>query len=63
MQLRTTLTNVAGQTVHVLNNTASQFATHSPTLAISGLPIAARLGFVPGLMVGASAILDVTISN
>ncbi|MFZ0510127.1 MAG: FUN14 domain-containing protein [Candidatus Nitrosopolaris sp.] len=49
---RTTLTNVTGQAVHVLNNTASQFATHSSTLATSGLPIAAGLGFVPGLAVG-----------
>ena len=49
---RTTLTNVAGQAVHVLNNTASQFATHSSTIATSGLPIGAGLGFVPGLMVG-----------
>ena len=49
---RTTLTNVTGQAVHVLDNTASQFATHSSTIAASGLPIAAGLGFVPGLMVG-----------
>ncbi|MGC1932792.1 MAG: hypothetical protein WA667_27785, partial [Candidatus Nitrosopolaris sp.] len=49
---RTTLTNVAGQAVHVPNNTTSQFATHSYTAATSGLPIAAGLGFVPGLMVG-----------
>jgi uncharacterized membrane protein (Fun14 family) len=49
---RTTLTNITGQAVHVLNNTASQFATHSSTIATSGLPVAAGLGFVPGLMVG-----------
>jgi uncharacterized membrane protein (Fun14 family) len=49
---RTTLTNIAGQPVHVLNNTTSQFATHSSTIATSGLTIAAGLGFVPGLMVG-----------
>jgi uncharacterized membrane protein (Fun14 family) len=49
---RTTLTNITGQAVHVLNNTASQFAVHSSTIATSGLPVAAGLGFVPGLMVG-----------
>ena len=46
---RTTLTSVAGQAVDALNNTASQFATHSSTIATSGSPIAAGLGFVPGL--------------
>ena len=35
---RTTLTSVAGQAVHALNNTASQFATHSSTIATSGSP-------------------------
>ena len=47
-----TLTNLTGQAIHALNNTASQFATHSSTIEISGLPIAAGLGFVPGLMIG-----------
>ena len=49
---RTTLTNVTGQAVHLLNNTASQFATHSSTIATSGLPTAAGLGFVLVLMAG-----------
>jgi uncharacterized membrane protein (Fun14 family) len=49
---RTTLTSVAGQAVDALNNTASQFATHSSTIATSGSPIAAGLGFVPGLVIG-----------
>ncbi len=49
---RTTLTSVVGQAVHALNNTASQFATHSSTIATSGSPIAAGLGFVPGLVIG-----------
>jgi len=49
---RTTLTNVAGQAVHALNDTASQFAAHSYTVAASGLTIAAGYGFVPGLMIG-----------
>jgi uncharacterized membrane protein (Fun14 family) len=45
---RTTLTNVAGQAVHALKNTASQFAAHSATLETSGLPVAAAFGFMPG---------------
>ena len=49
---RNTLTNVVGQAVYVLNNTASQFATHFSTIPASGLPVGAGLGFVPGLMVG-----------
>ena len=49
---RSTLTNVAGQAVHSLNNTASQFAAHSTTIEAAGLPIAAAFGFMPGLMVG-----------
>ena len=49
---RATLTSVEGQVVHALNNTTLQFATHSSTIASSGLPIAAGIGFVPGLMFG-----------
>jgi uncharacterized membrane protein (Fun14 family) len=49
---RSTLTSVAGQAVHALNNTASQFAAHSATLETSGLPVAAAFGFMPGLMIG-----------
>jgi len=49
---RSALTNVAGQAVHALNNTSSQFAAHTSTIAASGLPVAAMFGFVPGLMVG-----------
>ena len=49
---RSTLTNVAGQAVHALNSTASQFATHSTMVEASGLPIAAAFGFMPGLMLG-----------
>ena len=48
---RSTL-NVAGQAVHALNNTATQFAAHPSAIAASGLPIAAMFGFVPGLMLG-----------
>jgi uncharacterized membrane protein (Fun14 family) len=48
---RVTLTSVEGQVVHALNTTL-QFATHSSTIASSGLPIAAGIGFVPGLMFG-----------
>jgi uncharacterized membrane protein (Fun14 family) len=49
---RTTLTSVEGQVVHALNDTTSQFAAHSSTIAALGSPIAAGLGFVPGLVVG-----------
>jgi uncharacterized membrane protein (Fun14 family) len=46
------LANVTTQAIHTINNTASQFATHSSTIAASGLPITAGFGFVPGLMIG-----------
>ena len=49
---RSTLTNASGQVVHALNNTATQFAAHPSTVASSGLPIAAAIGFVPGLLMG-----------
>jgi uncharacterized membrane protein (Fun14 family) len=49
---KTTLTSVAGQVGHALNNTASQFATHSTTLETSCLPVAAAFGFMPGFMLG-----------
>jgi uncharacterized membrane protein (Fun14 family) len=49
---RTTLTSVEGQVVHAFNNTTSQFATHSSTIESSGLPLAADIGFVPGLIFG-----------
>ncbi len=48
----TTLSTVEGQIVHALNDTASQFATHSSAIAVSGLPLAAGIGFVPGLVIG-----------
>ncbi len=48
---RTTLRSVAGQ-VDALNHTASQFATHSSTIATSGSPITVGLGFALGLMIG-----------
>ena len=47
-----TLTNVAGQAVHALNNTASQFAAHSTTVEVAGSPVAAASGFMPGLLLG-----------
>ena len=46
------LTNVAGQVGHALNNTVSQFATHSSTIEAAGLPVAAAFGFMPGLVFG-----------
>ncbi len=49
---RSTLTNASEQVVHALNNTATQFAAHPSTVVASGLPIAAMVGFVPGLMMG-----------
>jgi uncharacterized membrane protein (Fun14 family) len=49
---RSTLENVTNQLMHTVNNTASQISTHSSTIAASGLPLAAGIGFVPGLMFG-----------
>jgi uncharacterized membrane protein (Fun14 family) len=46
-----TLANVTAQAIHTLNDTASQFATHS-TGSTSGLPLAAGIGFLPGLIFG-----------
>jgi uncharacterized membrane protein (Fun14 family) len=49
---RSTLTNASEQVVNALNNTAAQFASHPTSVEVSGLPIAAMFGFVPGLMMG-----------
>ncbi len=49
---RSTLTSASEEVVHVLNNTATQFASHPSALYASDLPIAATFGFVPGLMMG-----------
>ena len=49
---RGTLTNASEQVVHALNNTATQFASHPSAVAASRLPVAAMVGFVPGLMMG-----------
>jgi uncharacterized membrane protein (Fun14 family) len=49
---RATLSNVAGQVGHALNNTALQFAAHSGTIEAADLPVAAAFGFMPGLMFG-----------
>jgi hypothetical protein len=46
------LPNMTTQALHTLNVTASQFATHSSLFAASGLPLAAGVGFVPGLVIG-----------
>ena len=48
---RNTLTNASEQIVHALNNTATQFTSHPSTVA-AGLPVAAMVGFVPGIMMG-----------
>jgi uncharacterized membrane protein (Fun14 family) len=49
---RSALTTATGQVVHALNNTATQFAAHLSAVTASGLPIAAVVGFVPGLLAG-----------
>ena len=49
---RSTLANVTVQAIHTLNDTASQFVTHSSTTSASGLPLGAGIGFVAGLMIG-----------
>jgi uncharacterized membrane protein (Fun14 family) len=49
---RSALTNASGQVVHALNNTATQFAAHSSAVSAPGLPVAAVVGFVPGLLMG-----------
>lgn len=49
---RNALSNASGQVVHALNNTATQVAAHPSALSASGLPIAAAVGFVPGLLTG-----------
>jgi uncharacterized membrane protein (Fun14 family) len=49
---RSTLTNASEQIVNALNNTATQFVSHSSAVVASGLPIAAMFGFVPGAMIG-----------
>ena len=43
--------NVTTEAIRTLNETASEFATHS-SIAASGLPLAAGIGFIPGLMFG-----------
>ena len=48
---RLALGNVTTQLMHTVNNTASQISTHS-SIAASGLPLAAGIGFIPGLMFG-----------
>ena len=49
---RSTLTDASEQIVHALNNTATQFGSHPSAVATTGLPVAAMVGFVPGLMMG-----------
>ncbi|MGC2574333.1 MAG: FUN14 domain-containing protein [Candidatus Nitrosopolaris sp.] len=49
---KSTLTNASEDVVHVVNNTATQFASHPSAVYVLGLPIAATFGFVPGLMMG-----------
>jgi len=43
---------MATQPLLILNDTESQFATHSYTIAASGLPFAAAIGFIRGLAFG-----------
>jgi uncharacterized membrane protein (Fun14 family) len=49
---RSVLMHASGQVVHALNNTATQFAAHPSAVTASGLPIAAAVGFVPGVLTG-----------
>jgi uncharacterized membrane protein (Fun14 family) len=49
---RSVLTNASGQIVHALNNTTTQFVAHPSAVLTSGLPIAAAVGFIPGLLTG-----------
>jgi hypothetical protein len=49
---RLALANATTQALHTLKDTASQFATHSSTIAASGLPLSAGIGFLPGLIFG-----------
>ena len=49
---KSTLTNTVEQVVHAFNNTTTQFASHPSAVAASGLPLAAMVGFVPGVMMG-----------
>jgi uncharacterized membrane protein (Fun14 family) len=49
---RSTLMNPSEQVVHALNNTATQFVSHQSNVAASSLPVAAMVGFVPGLLMG-----------
>jgi uncharacterized membrane protein (Fun14 family) len=49
---RRALTNASEQVVHALNNTATQFGAHPTTVSAAGLPTAAAIGFVPGMLTG-----------
>ena len=49
---RSTLANASEQVVNALNNTTSQLASHPSSVTASGLPVAAMVGFVPGLIIG-----------
>jgi uncharacterized membrane protein (Fun14 family) len=41
---RSALTNVSGQVVHALNNTATQFAAHTSAVSALGVPITTAFG-------------------
>ena len=49
---RSALTNASGQVIHSVNNTATQFAAHPYAVSASGAPLAAAIGFIPGLLMG-----------
>ncbi len=49
---KSTLTDIADQAIHALNNTASHFQDHPLTIGPVGLPVAATFGFIPGLFFG-----------
>ena len=49
---RSTLTDITNQAIHALNNTSSHFKAHPSAIGSVGPPIAAAVGFMPGLIFG-----------
>jgi uncharacterized membrane protein (Fun14 family) len=47
-----TLADITNQAMHALNNSASNFQTHPTAIGSVGLPVAAAVGFMPGLVFG-----------
>src|SRR3989442_14561211 len=49
---KSTLSDITDQAIHALNNTASHFQGHPSAIGPVGLPVAAAVGFMPGLVFG-----------